>query len=70
MRKVDGRLERLIKMMACRGAVKAGQRLGPEQMRRLLEQRGEAGPIDTCPHGRPTTILLSRKELDKQFRRT
>lgn len=70
VRKVDGRLERLIKMMACRGAVKAGQRLSPEQMRRLLEQRGEAGPIDTCPHGRPTTILLSRKELDKQFRRT
>ncbi|MHC4591802.1 MAG: DNA mismatch repair endonuclease MutL [Planctomycetota bacterium] len=69
-RKVDGRLEKLIRMMACRGAVKAGQRLSADQMRRLLEQRQEAGPTDTCPHGRPTTILLSRRELDKQFRRS
>ena len=69
-RKVGGRVEKIITMMACRGAVKAGQRLGPEQMRWLLEQRSEAGQTDTCPHGRPTTIHLSRKELDRQFRRT
>lgn len=69
-RKVGGRLEKLITVMACRGAIKAGQRLSPEQMRWLLEQRGQAGPTDTCPHGRPTTIFLSRRELEKQFRRT
>ncbi|MHC4480376.1 MAG: DNA mismatch repair endonuclease MutL [Planctomycetota bacterium] len=69
-RKVDARLEALIKMMACRGAVKAGQRLSADQMRRLLEDRREAGPTETCPHGRPTTILLTRRELEKQFRRT
>ncbi len=69
-RKVHGRLEKLITVMACRGAVKAGQRLSPEQMRWLLEQRAQAGPTDTCPHGRPTTIFLSRRELEKQFRRT
>jgi DNA mismatch repair protein MutL len=50
--------------------VKAGQRLSPDQMRRLLEQRHEAGPTDNCPHGRPTTITLTRRELDKQFHRT
>jgi len=69
-RKVDGRLEKLVRIMACRGAVKAGQRLSPEQMRQLLEQRHDAGPTDTCPHGRPTTIKLTRQELDKQFHRT
>jgi DNA mismatch repair protein MutL len=69
-RKVDGRLDRLIKVMACRGAVKAGQRLGADQIRWLLERRAKAGPVDTCPHGRPTTITLSRRELEKQFRRT
>ncbi len=69
-RKVQGRLEKLITMMACRAAVKAGQRLSPEQMRWLLERRAEAGQTDTCPHGRPTTIQITRKELDKQFRRT
>jgi len=69
-RKVDGRLETIVKMMACKGAVKAGQRLGPEQLRRLLEQRNETEHADTCPHGRPTTIRLTRAELDKQFHRT
>ena len=70
VRRVDGRLDRLLKLMACKGAVKAGERLSPEQIRRLLDQREEAGPADTCPHGRPTEILLSRAELEKQFRRT
>jgi len=68
--KVDGRLEKIVRLMACRGAVKAGKRLSPEQMRHLLESRADAGPTDTCPHGRPTTILLSREELERQFRRT
>lgn len=68
-KRVDGRLDRLLKVMACKAAVKAGQRLGPEQLRRLLEQRSEWGPTENCPHGRPTTIHLSRGELDKQFRR-
>jgi DNA mismatch repair protein MutL len=69
-RRVDGRLEKLMKVMACRGAVKAGQRLSAEQVRWLLEKRASAESSDTCPHGRPTTILLSRKELEKQFKRT
>ena len=70
VRRVDGRLDKLLTMMACKGAVKAGQRLSAEQIRRILEQRAEAGPADTCPHGRPTSILLTRRELDKQFHRT
>ena len=67
--KVDGRLEKIVRLMACRGAVKAGKRLSPEQLRHLLEARADAGPTDTCPHGRPTTILLRREELERQFRR-
>ncbi len=69
-RNVEGRLEKLKQMMACRGAVKAGQRLSPGQIRHILAQRAEAGATDTCPHGRPTTIRLSRRELDRKFRRT
>jgi DNA mismatch repair ATPase MutL len=70
LKRVDGRLDGLIKMMACKAAVKAGQRLDAAQLRKLLEQRAEWSPTDTCPHGRPTTIHLSRSELDKQFHRT
>ncbi len=67
--RLEGRVEKLLKLMACRGAIKAGERLSPEQMRRLLEQRA-AGGCDTCPHGRPATILITSRELEKQFRRT
>ena len=69
-RKVEGRIEKLLKLMSCRGAVKAGQRLSPPQIRGLLEQRAAASQVDTCPHGRPTSILITRKELERQFRRT
>jgi DNA mismatch repair protein MutL len=69
-RKVDGRLEKIEQMMACKAAVKAGQRLSPRQLQHLLEERDESGETGTCPHGRPTTIYLSRHELDKQFHRT
>jgi DNA mismatch repair protein MutL len=69
-RRVDGRREKVLKVMACRGAVKAGQRLSPEQMRRLLEEREEAGAGETCPHGRPVSIVIARRELERQFGRT
>jgi len=62
-------LERLLKVTACKGAVKADQRLSADQLQRLLEQKAEQGETDTCPHGRPTTILLSHSELEKQFKR-
>jgi DNA mismatch repair protein MutL len=68
-RRVDGRLDKLLKIMACRGAVKSGDRLAPKQIQNILEQRSSAGQTDTCPHGRPTSMILSRKELDKQFGR-
>ena len=55
--------------MACRAAVKAGDRLTAEEIASLLEQRELAENTHHCPHGRPTSLLFSRKELDRQFRR-
>ena len=68
-RGAQDRIEKLLKVMACHGAVKAGERLSAAQVRALLEQRPAQG-ADTCPHGRPTGILVSRSELERQFRRT
>ena len=68
-RKMEGRLEKLLELMACRGAIKAGDRLSLQQIRKLLDQRTEAGGTSTCPHGRPTTLLITRKELEKKFHR-
>jgi DNA mismatch repair protein MutL len=63
-------LNELMSMMACKAAVKAGDRLTSEQITALLEQRHLARDTHHCPHGRPTSLIFSRKELDKQFGRT
>lgn len=62
-------LDNMMHTMACRGAIKAGQRLAPEEMHELLEQRHLVEDSHHCPHGRPTSMLLSRMVLDKQFGR-
>ncbi len=59
----------LLKVMACKAAVKAGQRLSPQEIAALLEQRDAEPDSATCPHGRPHTIFLSLAELEKQFHR-
>lgn len=62
-------LDNMMHTMACRGAIKAGQRLAPEEMIELLEQRHAVEDSHHCPHGRPTAMKLSRHTLDKQFGR-
>jgi DNA mismatch repair protein MutL len=62
-------LNDLVSLMACHAAVKAGDRLTPDQIDALLAQRHLAHDIHHCPHGRPTALLFSRRELDRQFRR-
>jgi DNA mismatch repair protein MutL len=59
----------LLSLMACHSAVRAGDRLTPEEMQALIEQRHLADDTHHCPHGRPTALLFSRHELEKQFRR-
>jgi DNA mismatch repair protein MutL len=59
----------LLSLMACHSAVRAGERLTPENMAALVAQRDLADDAHHCPHGRPTALLFSRQELEKQFRR-
>ncbi|VTU01951.1 dna mismatch repair protein : DNA mismatch repair protein MutL OS=Blastopirellula marina DSM 3645 GN=mutL PE=3 SV=1: HATPase_c_3: DNA_mis_repair: MutL_C [Gemmataceae bacterium] len=65
----DAMLHLLMATMACKAAVKAGDRLTPEEVAHLLHLRQLAEDSHHCPHGRPTSLLFSRQELDKQFRR-
>lgn len=62
-------LDNMMHTMACRAAIKAGQRLAPEEMQELLRQRHTVQDSHHCPHGRPTTLNLSQMTLDKQFGR-
>jgi DNA mismatch repair protein MutL len=55
-------------MIACEAAIKAGDPLTPEEVAALVDQRHLAQDSH-CPHGRPTALVCTRDELDKQFKR-
>jgi DNA mismatch repair protein MutL len=63
-------LDDLLHMIACKAAIKAGDRLSSEEITALLEQRYHYQDTHHCPHGRPTALFFSREQLDKMFKRT
>jgi len=62
-------LNHLLNSMACKAAIKAGDRLSGEEITSLLEQRDLYQDTHHCPHGRPTALFFSRDELDRMFGR-
>ena len=62
-------LDELLHTIACKAAIKAGDRLAPEEIAALLEQRHLVDDPHHCPHGRPAALVFTREELDKQFKR-
>lgn len=63
-------LDELLHSIACKAAIKAGDRLSAEEIAALLAQRHLIDDAHHCPHGRPTALVLRREELDRQFGRT
>jgi DNA mismatch repair protein MutL len=63
-------LHEMLDMMACKAAVKAGDPLTTEEIAALLARRELVERSSNCPHGRPTTLRLSLRDLEKQFKRT
>jgi DNA mismatch repair protein MutL len=61
--------ERLAVVLACKSAVRAGDELAQPEMESLLRRLSEAALCRTCAHGRPTAILLSHAQLEKEFGR-
>jgi DNA mismatch repair protein MutL len=66
-----GRIDQdaLLKMMACKAAVKAGDALKPEELSQLVRQLQTNPALRTCPHGRPVVVKMTQKELAKMFGR-
>ena len=64
----ETKLERIMKL-ACTSAIKAGDSVAEIEAKALLNQLEECGNPYTCPHGRPTIIEMTRKELEKMFLR-
>ncbi|MGC8786757.1 MAG: DNA mismatch repair endonuclease MutL [Anaerolineae bacterium] len=61
--------EHLLMIIACHGAVRAGQTLTLDEARELVRQLEKTTAPYTCPHGRPTMIHLSSAQLERSFSR-
>lgn len=54
---------------ACKHAVKGGEALSEDQLRSLVTEMIDRKVTPTCPHGRPLVIAITKRELDKKFKR-
>lgn len=62
-------LEEMLHGMACKAAVKAGDKLHGDSIARLIELAEQEINAHHCPHGRPSMVVFTREELDKMFKR-
>ena len=65
----DGALEKAAAALACHSAVRFGDVLDVSEQRRLLADLESTADSVTCPHGRPTRLLVEWQELTRHFRR-
>lgn len=61
--------DEILKLLACRGSIKAGHEMAWKEMHDLLRELFACENPKTCPHGRPTTVTISSVQLEKIFGR-
>ena len=62
--------DELLHTVACKAAIKAGWITSETELLALVKQVMVREDLKHCPHGRPICITLSKKQLEKQFKRT
>lgn len=62
-------LKETLLQFACKAAIKANQVLAPEEMKSLLNRLERCENPHFCPHGRPVMVKISKKEIEKLFKR-
>ena len=60
--------DEILHTVACKAAIKAGWDTQPLELNKLVEEV-LSGRVKYCPHGRPVAVTITRKELDKMFKR-
>lgn len=65
----DRPVREIAQLMACKQAVKAGMKLESQEIEALLQEVEGARDPRFCPHGRPTSVVLRREEIEKWFDR-
>ena len=66
---ISHKAEYALYTIACKAAVKANHDLDIKELEALLKSLFAIRPINTCPHGRPITISMTKKEIEKEFKR-
>lgn len=66
---ITNKQQRAIYTIACKAAIKANHEMKAEEINKLVEDIFTLKNINTCPHGRPIMISMSKYELEKQFKR-
>lgn len=62
--------DEVLHTVACKAAIKAGWKTDEKELLALVKQVMEREDLKYCPHGRPICITLSKKQLEKQFKRS
>ena len=62
--------DELLHTVACKAAIKAGWTTSETELLALVKQVMSREELKYCPHGRPICVTLSKKQLEKQFKRT
>ncbi|MBR2048204.1 MAG: DNA mismatch repair endonuclease MutL [Oscillospiraceae bacterium] len=62
--------DELLHTMACKAAIKAGWKNDDRELLAVVKEVMSREELKYCPHGRPICITLSKKTLEKQFKRT
>lgn len=63
------RLRRRVAQMACKRAIKGGDKLSETEIRGFMREMLKSEVMPTCPHGRPIVIEMTRYSLEKRFKR-
>jgi DNA mismatch repair protein MutL len=66
---ISERKERLLYTISCKASIKANMKISQQEMENLVSKVFALENINTCPHGRPIVISLSKSQIEKDFRR-
>lgn len=60
----------IVTRLACQAAIKSGEKLSLEAMNAIVQKLSRVNEPYTCPHGRPTLVKITERELAQMFKRT
>ena len=67
--KTSDRMRSQVAQMACKHAIKGGDKLNPQEIQGFLKEMLQSQSMPTCPHGRPIVVETTRYALEKRFKR-